>query len=107
MNSIFFQTFVGREKRPVQITDREFSDWVSAILSDDRLRSDILDLAEGRRKYEDLDEGPAGFFPERMFPDDLRNKIAEKLSQRPESDRSILTGFLLPKILVAVRSGHV
>ena len=57
MDSVFFQTFVGRERRPLEITYREFSDWVAAIMADNQLRSIILDLAEGRRKIEDLDEG--------------------------------------------------
>lgn len=99
MTAIFFKTFVGLQRRILQITDLDYHAWIAAILADSQLKSDVLDLAKGRRKYDDLDEGSAGIFPERLLPEDIGKRLEQKLANYSDTDRSILTSFLVNNIL--------
>lgn len=103
MTKVFFETFVGRQRKSVWISEAAFCNWVNKILADHSLQSSILDLIEGRVKFEDLDEGSAGIFPERLVPEDIRFEIREKLEDISLEEREVLTTFLIPKIFEAVR----
>jgi hypothetical protein len=65
---VIFETYLGRDRRNVQITRAEFQMWIDRIRDDQILVDSICRVLDRKEKWLDLDKGSAGIFPERIFP---------------------------------------
>lgn len=101
---VLFETWLGRDRRQVQITRAEFRNWIECIQDDQALVASIHRVLSGKEKWHDLDEGGAGIFPERIFP--YEAQVIAKLRWLHPDEQMVMGSFLFHKMLDVFKEGH-
>lgn len=92
---------VGRQKKRVTFTEKQFEDWVEAVIADRDLSAKVLAAKDGKTHWLDLDEGDAGIFEHRVL--EMAGEILSKMDIPHETDREIVSAVLMPDLLAAVQ----
>lgn len=99
---IVFETFVGRDRTPLQMTRSQYDEWLDNIRQDEDLMFRVKQVLSGHEPMQDLDEGKAGIFPQRVFP--YADAIGAKLGETDARTRHVILAALLHQVLTDLSS---
>ncbi|WP_299656837.1 hypothetical protein [uncultured Jannaschia sp.] len=103
-NEAVFESVMGHARTPARLSREEYRVWLDRIRGDHDLIRDLFAIRSGTKLMEDLDEGDAGIFAGRIFPETELTRITEKLDHIEPRSRAVIVAALLSRVLTDLHS---